>query len=36
VLQPVGDDHLAACWRAAAGEISTEDFHHQAGLALEA
>jgi oligopeptide transport system ATP-binding protein len=36
VLQPVGDDHLAACWRAAAGEISTEDFHHQARLALEA
>jgi oligopeptide transport system ATP-binding protein len=36
VLQTVGDDHLAACWRAAAGEISTDDFHHQARLALEA
>jgi oligopeptide/dipeptide ABC transporter ATP-binding protein len=36
VLQPVGRDHLVACWRAAAGEISTDDFHHQARLALEA
>jgi oligopeptide transport system ATP-binding protein len=36
VLQPVGEDHLAACWRAVAGEISPEDFQHQARLTLEA
>jgi oligopeptide/dipeptide ABC transporter ATP-binding protein len=36
VLQPVGDGHLAACWRAVAGEISPEDFQHQARLTLEA
>ncbi len=35
-LQPVGKDHLVACWRAVAGEITTEDFHHQARLTLEA
>jgi oligopeptide/dipeptide ABC transporter ATP-binding protein len=36
VLQPVGDRHLVACWRAVAGEISADDFHHQARLSLEA
>jgi oligopeptide/dipeptide ABC transporter ATP-binding protein len=36
VLQPVGDGHLVACWRAVAGEISAEDFHTQARLTLEA
>jgi oligopeptide transport system ATP-binding protein len=36
VLQPVGDGHLVACWRAVAGEITTDDFHHQARLTLEA
>jgi oligopeptide/dipeptide ABC transporter ATP-binding protein len=36
VLQPVGDGHLVACWRAVAGEISSEDFHTQARLTLEA
>jgi oligopeptide/dipeptide ABC transporter ATP-binding protein len=36
VLQPVGDGHLVACWRAVAGEISADDFHHQARLTLEA
>ena len=36
VLQPVGDDHLVACWRAVAGEISPDDFQHQARMALEA
>jgi oligopeptide/dipeptide ABC transporter ATP-binding protein len=35
LLQPVGPDHLAACWRAAAGEITTEDFHTHARVALE-
>ena len=34
VLQPVGTDHLVACWRAAAGEISTEDFE-RSRVALE-
>jgi oligopeptide/dipeptide ABC transporter ATP-binding protein len=36
VLQPIGDGHLVACWRAVAGEISADDFHHQARLTLEA
>jgi len=36
VLRPVGPDHLAACWRAAEGEIGSEDFRTQARLALEA
>jgi oligopeptide/dipeptide ABC transporter ATP-binding protein len=36
ILEPVGSDHLVRCWRAVAGEISTEDFHHQARLTLEA
>jgi oligopeptide/dipeptide ABC transporter ATP-binding protein len=36
LLEPIGDDHVVRCWRAAAGEISTEDFHHQARLTLEA
>jgi oligopeptide/dipeptide ABC transporter ATP-binding protein len=36
VLRPVGDGHLVACWRAVEGEISSEDFHHQARLTLEA
>jgi peptide/nickel transport system ATP-binding protein/oligopeptide transport system ATP-binding protein len=36
VLQPVGDGHLAACWRAVAGEISPEDFQREARLTLEA
>jgi oligopeptide/dipeptide ABC transporter ATP-binding protein len=36
VLQPVGDGHLVACWRAVAGEISSEDFYNQARLTLEA
>jgi oligopeptide/dipeptide ABC transporter ATP-binding protein len=36
VLQPVADGHLVACWRAVAGEISAEDFQHQARLTLEA
>ena len=35
-LQPIGDDHLVACWRAVAGEISPEDFHQKARLTLEA
>jgi oligopeptide transport system ATP-binding protein len=35
-LQPVADDHLVACWRATAGEISADDFRHQARLTLEA
>jgi peptide/nickel transport system ATP-binding protein len=34
VLQSVGTDHMVACWRAAAGEISTEDFE-RTRLALE-
>ena len=34
VLQPVEPDHLVACWRAAEGEISTEDFE-RTRLALE-
>ena len=36
VLQPVGEGHLVACWRAVAGEISAEDFQRQAQLTLEA
>jgi oligopeptide/dipeptide ABC transporter ATP-binding protein len=36
ILEPVGTDHLVRCWRAARGEISTDDFHHQARLTLEA
>jgi oligopeptide/dipeptide ABC transporter ATP-binding protein len=36
VLRPVGLGHLAACWRAAAGEIGTTDFRTHAELALEA
>jgi oligopeptide/dipeptide ABC transporter ATP-binding protein len=36
VLEPIGSDHVVRCWRAAAGEISTEDLHHQARLTLEA
>jgi oligopeptide/dipeptide ABC transporter ATP-binding protein len=36
VLRPVGPDHLAACWRAAEGEIGSEDFRTHAELALEA
>src|SRR5437667_130639 len=36
VLQPIGDGHLVACWRAVAGEISADDFQHQARLTLEA
>jgi oligopeptide transport system ATP-binding protein len=36
VLEPVGDGHLVACWRAVAGEITADDFHHQARLTLEA
>jgi oligopeptide/dipeptide ABC transporter ATP-binding protein len=36
VLEPIGTDHVVRCWRAAAGEISTQDFHHQARLTLEA
>jgi oligopeptide/dipeptide ABC transporter ATP-binding protein len=36
VLQPVGEGHLVACWRAVAGEISADDFQHQARLTLEA
>jgi oligopeptide/dipeptide ABC transporter ATP-binding protein len=36
VLQPVGNGHLAACWRAVAGEISPEDFQREARLTLEA
>jgi oligopeptide/dipeptide ABC transporter ATP-binding protein len=37
VLQPLGEGgHLVACWRAVAGELSPDDFHHQARLALEA
>ena len=36
VLQPVADGHLVACWRAVAGEISADDFQHQARLTLEA
>jgi oligopeptide transport system ATP-binding protein len=35
VLRPVGTDHMVACWRAADGEISTEDFE-RTRLALEA
>ena len=35
-LQPVADGHLVACWRAVEGEISADDFHHQARLLLEA
>jgi peptide/nickel transport system ATP-binding protein/oligopeptide transport system ATP-binding protein len=34
VLRPVGADHVVACWRAAEGEISTEDFE-RSRLALE-
>jgi oligopeptide/dipeptide ABC transporter ATP-binding protein len=34
VLQPVGPDHMVACWRAAEGEISTDDFE-RTRLALE-
>jgi oligopeptide/dipeptide ABC transporter ATP-binding protein len=33
-LRPVGPDHLVACWRAAEGEISSEDFE-RTRLALE-
>jgi oligopeptide/dipeptide ABC transporter ATP-binding protein len=36
ILQPVGEGHLVACWRAVAGEISAEDFQRQAQLTLEA
>ena len=36
VLQPVGNGHFVACWRAVAGEISADDFHTQARLTLEA
>jgi oligopeptide/dipeptide ABC transporter ATP-binding protein len=36
VLRPVGNGHLAACWRAVAGEISPEDFQRQARVNLEA
>jgi oligopeptide/dipeptide ABC transporter ATP-binding protein len=36
VLEPVGEGHLVACWRAVAGEISAEDFQRQAQLTLEA
>jgi oligopeptide/dipeptide ABC transporter ATP-binding protein len=35
-LQPLGDGHFVACWRAVAGEITPEDFQHRAGLTLEA
>lgn len=35
VLRPVGNEHMVACWRAADGEISTEDFE-RTRLALEA
>jgi oligopeptide/dipeptide ABC transporter ATP-binding protein len=35
-LEPVGEGHLVACWRAVAGEISAEDFQRQAQLTLEA
>jgi oligopeptide transport system ATP-binding protein len=35
VLRQVGTDHAVACWRAADGEISTEDFE-RTRLALEA
>jgi peptide/nickel transport system ATP-binding protein/oligopeptide transport system ATP-binding protein len=35
VLRPVGTGHMVACWRAADGEISTEDFE-RTRLALEA
>jgi oligopeptide transport system ATP-binding protein len=31
VLRPVGPDQLAACWRAAEGEISSEDFQRVTG-----
>lgn len=34
VLRPVNDHHQVACWRAAAGEISTDDFE-RSRLALE-
>ncbi len=34
VLRPVNDHHQVACWRAAEGEISTEDFE-RSRLALE-
>lgn len=34
VLQAVGTDHMVACWRAAEGQISTEDFE-RTRLALE-
>jgi oligopeptide/dipeptide ABC transporter ATP-binding protein len=30
-LRPVGTNHLAACWRAAEGEISSEDFQKVRG-----
>jgi oligopeptide transport system ATP-binding protein len=36
VLQQVGPDHLAACWRAAEGEITSDDFVTHARLTLEA
>jgi oligopeptide/dipeptide ABC transporter ATP-binding protein len=36
VLQPLSDGHLVACWRAAEGEISSDDFHRRARLTLEA
>jgi oligopeptide/dipeptide ABC transporter ATP-binding protein len=35
VLRPVGPDHVAACWRAAEGEITADDFRTHARLALE-
>jgi len=35
-LQPVGDGHMVACWRAVEGEISAEDFLHHARVNLEA
>jgi oligopeptide transport system ATP-binding protein len=30
-LRPIGPDQLVACWRAAEGEISTDDFHRVTG-----
>ena len=35
ILEPVDDGHLVACWRAVEGEISADDFHHQARPTLE-
>src|SRR5256714_14095563 len=34
VLRAVGAEHMVACWRAAEGEISTEDFE-RSRVALE-